>query len=147
MEFWMRLEKEHPVACGMFYGTIIIMIVSLMIISLVALTLQKLILQRYADEYFFLNTRFFVDDGFSEVSFEREGLQAMLRKVEAENVATVIAKDLSRLGRNYLKTGELIEIVFPEYEVRYIAINDGVETAREDNEFIPLWNWVSATLS
>ena len=65
MEFWMRLEKEHLVACGMFYGTIIIMIVSLMIISLVALTLQKLILQRYADEYFFLNTRFFVDERIS----------------------------------------------------------------------------------
>ncbi|NBK18736.1 recombinase family protein [Anaerotruncus sp. 1XD42-93] len=102
---------------------------------------QKLILQRYADEHFFLNTRFFVDDGFSGVSFEREGLQAMLREVEAGNVATVITKDLSRLGRNYLKTGELIEIVFPEYEVRYIAINDGVDTAREDNEFTPLRNW------
>ena len=59
----------------------------------------------------------------------------MLHEVEAGNVATVITKDLSRLGRNYLKTGELIEIVFPEYEVRYIAINDGVDTAREDNEF------------
>ena len=102
---------------------------------------QKSILQRYANEHFFLNTRFFVDDGFSGVSFEREGLQAMLREVEAGNVATVITKDLSRLGRNYLKTGELIEIVFPEYEVRYIAINDGVDTAREDNEFTPLRNW------
>jgi len=102
---------------------------------------QKLILQRYADEHFFLNTRFFVDDGFSGVSFEREGLQTMLREVEAGNVATVITKDLSRLGRNYLKTGELIEIIFPEYDVRYIAINDGVDTAREDNEFTPLRNW------
>ena len=102
---------------------------------------QKLILQRYADEHHFFNTRFFVDDGFSGVSFERQGLQAMLREVEAGKVATVITKDLSRLGRNYLKTGELIEIVFPEYEVRYIAINDGVDTAREDNEFTPLRNW------
>ena len=102
---------------------------------------QKLILQRYADEHHFFNTRFFVDDGFSGVSFERQGLQAMLREVEAGKVTTVITKDLSRLGRNYLKTGELIEIVFPEYEVRYIAINDGVDTAREDNEFTPLRNW------
>ena len=102
---------------------------------------QKLILQKYADEHHFFNTRFFVDDGFSGVSFECEGLQAMLHEVEAGNVATVITKDLSRLGRNYLKTGELIEIVFPEYEVRYIAINDGVDTAREDNEFTPLRNW------
>jgi hypothetical protein len=76
------------------------------------------------------------------VDFDRrEGLQAMLRAVESGKVATVITKDLSRLGRNYLKTGELIEIVFPENEVRYIAINDGVDTAREDNEFTPLRNW------
>ena len=103
---------------------------------------QKLILQKYADEHHFFNTRFFVDDEFSGVSFEREELQAMLHEVEAGNVATVITKDLSRLGRNYLKTGELIEIVFSEYEVRYIAINDGVDTAREDNEFTPLRNLV-----
>lgn len=102
---------------------------------------QKVILQRYADEHHFLNTRFFVDDGFSGVSFDREGLQAMLQEVEAGRVATVITKDLSRLGRNYLKTGELIEVIFPEYDVRYIAINDGVDTAREDNEFTPLRNW------
>jgi DNA invertase Pin-like site-specific DNA recombinase len=103
---------------------------------------QKIILQRYADENRLFNTQFFVDDGFSGVDFEkREGLQSMLREVETGKVATVITKDLSRLGRNYLKTGELIEIVFPENEVRYIAINDGVDTAREDNEFTPLRNW------
>ena len=102
---------------------------------------QKIILQKYADEHHFFNTRFFVDDGFSGVSFERDGLQAMLREVESGRVATVITKDLSRLGRNYLKTGELIEIIFPENDVRYIAINDGVDTAREDNEFTPLRNW------
>ena len=55
-------------------------------------------------------------------------------------MATVITKDLSCLGRNYLKIGELIEIIFPEYDVRYIAINDGVDTAREDSEFTPLRN-------
>ena len=101
---------------------------------------QKLILQKYADEHHFFNTRFFVDDGFSGVSFEREGLQAMLHEVEAGNVATVITKDLSRLGRNYLKPGADRDCL-PEYEVRYIAINDGVDTAREDNEFTPLRNW------
>lgn len=83
----------------------------------------------------------YIDDGFSGVNFQRGGLQAMLREVEAGNVATVITKDLSRLGRNYLKTGELIEILFPEYGVRYIAINDSVDTAKEENEFTPLRNW------
>ena len=102
---------------------------------------QKAILQKYADEHQLFNTKFFIDDGFSGVSFEREGLQSMLREVELGRVGTVITKDLSRLGRNYLKTGELIEIIFPEHDVRYIAINDGVDTAREDNEFTPLRNW------
>lgn len=103
---------------------------------------QKVILERYAKENHFPNIRFYVDDGVSGVEFDkREGLQRMLDDVEAGNVATVITKDLSRLGRNYLKTGELIEIVFPENNVRYIAISDGVDTAREDNEFMPLRNW------
>ena len=74
---------------------------------------QKLILQKYADDHHFFNTRFFVDDGFSGVSFEREGLQSMLREVEAGNVATVITKDLSRLGRNYLKNRGAYRNCFP----------------------------------
>lgn len=65
----------------------------------------------------------------------------MLDEVEAGNVSTVVTKDLSRLGRDYLETGKLIEITFPENGVRYIAISDGVDTAREDNEFTPLRNW------
>ncbi|MCM1166916.1 MAG: recombinase family protein [Lachnospiraceae bacterium] len=103
---------------------------------------QKLILERFAKENHLPNIRFFVDDGISGVKFkQRDGLQEMLDEVEAGNVATVITKDLSRLGRNYLKTGELVEITFPENGVRYIAIADGVDTAREDNEFMPLRNW------
>jgi len=102
---------------------------------------QKKILQKYAEEHHFYNTRFYIDDGVSGVSFEREGLKQMLADVEAGLVRTVIVKDLSRLGRNYLKTGELIEIVFPEKGVRFIAIADGVDTVREDNDFTPLRNW------
>ena len=102
---------------------------------------QKLILQRYADEHFFLNTRFFVDDGFSGVSFEREGLQAMLREVEAGNVATVITKDLSRLGRNYIEAGSYIEIFFPRHNVRYIAVTDGVDSLnRQEMDITPFKN-------
>ena len=102
---------------------------------------QKRILETYAKQNGFSNLRWYTDDGYSGANFQRPGFQAMLADIEAGNVATVITKDLSRLGRNYLKTGELIEIVFPEYEVRYIAINDGVDTARDDNEFTPLRNW------
>jgi len=67
---------------------------------------QKRILQQYADEYHLFNLRFFVDGGVSGVSFEREGLQEMLREVAAGRVRTVIVKDLSRLGRNYIRTLE-----------------------------------------
>ncbi|MBS4961253.1 MAG: recombinase family protein [Clostridiales bacterium] len=102
---------------------------------------QKQILQKYADENNFINTKFYVDDGYSGVNFDRKGLQSMLSDIDSGLISTVITKDLSRLGRNYLKTGELIEIFFPEHHVRYIAINDGVDTIREDNEFTPLRNW------
>jgi DNA invertase Pin-like site-specific DNA recombinase len=102
---------------------------------------QRRILKEYADSNRFLNTRFFVDDGVSGVSFQREGLQQMLAEVEAGNVATVICKDLSRLGRDYLKTGELIEVVFPENRVRFIALSDNVDSARGDEEFTGLRNW------
>jgi len=102
---------------------------------------QKKILKEYADANQFINTRFFVDDGFSGVSFQREALQQMLAEVEAGNVLAVIVKDLSRLGRDYLKTGELIEIVFPENNVRFIALSDNVDSARGDEEFTGLRNW------
>ena len=108
---------------------------------------QKIILQKYADEHHFFNTKFYIDDGVSGVSFERAGLQEMLADIEAGRVKTVITKDLSRLGRNYLKVGELIEIMFPEHGVRYIAISDGVDTAREDNDFTPLRNWFNEILA
>jgi DNA invertase Pin-like site-specific DNA recombinase len=105
---------------------------------------QKMILSDYAAKNGFGNIEFFIDDGFSGVDFERrEGLALMIREVEAGRVATVITKDLSRLGRNYLRTGELIEIIFPSHDVRYIAISDGVDTAQGDNEFMPLRNWVN----
>jgi len=96
---------------------------------------QRKILKEYADSNHFFNTQFFVDDGVSGVSFQREGLQQMLAEVEAGNVATVIVKDLSRLGRDYLKTGELIEIVFPENHVRFIALSDNLDSSRGDEEF------------
>ena len=112
---------------------------------------QKMILQRYADEHHFLNTKFFVDDGFSGVSFEREGLQAMLQEVEAGRVATVITKDLSRLGRNYIMTGQYTELYFPSHNVRYIAIDDGGDSEKGESEIAPFKNiineWVARDTS
>ena len=105
-----------------------------------SITNQKAILHKYAEYNGFRNTAFYVDDGVSGTTWEREGFKAMLADIEAGKVGTVITKDLSRLGRDYLKTGELIEIVFPDYDVRYIAVNDGVDTFKSENEMMAFKN-------
>ena len=81
-----------------------------------------------------------IDDGVSGTTFERDGFKEMMREIEQGKVGTVITKDLSRLGRDYLKTGELIEMTFPDYDVRYIAINDGVDTFKSENELMIWYN-------
>ena len=73
-----------------------------------SITNQKTILKKYADDNGFTNTVFYVDDGISGTTFDRDGFKAMMSDVEDGKVSTVITKDLSRLGRDYLKTGELI---------------------------------------
>ena len=105
-----------------------------------SITNQKAILKKYADENGFRNTVYYVDDGVSGTTFEREGFKAMLADIENGKVGTVITKDLSRLGRDYLKTGEYIEIIFPDYDVRYIAINDNVDTLKSENELMAFKN-------
>lgn len=105
-----------------------------------SITNQKAILKKYAEDNGFSNTVYYVDDGVSGTTFERDGFKAMMTDVEAGKVSTVITKDLSRLGRDYLKTGEYIEIIFPDYDVRYIAINDGVDTLKSENELMAFKN-------
>lgn len=105
-----------------------------------SITNQKAILHKYAEDNGFRNTAYYVDDGVSGTTWERDGFKAMLADIEAGKVGTVITKDLSRLGRDYLKTGELIEMVFPDYDVRYIAINDNVDTAKSENELLAFKN-------
>ena len=73
-------------------------------------------------------------------NFQRPGFQAMLADIEAGKVGTVIVKDMSRLGRNYLQVGMYTEMIFPQKGVRFIAINDGVDSAQGDNDFAPLRN-------
>ena len=102
---------------------------------------QKAILEKYALDHGFGNLVFYVDDGYSGVTFNRPDFQRMLSDVEAGKVSVVITKDLSRLGRNYLEAGRYIEMIFPEYGVRYIAINDQVDTNNaESNDLMPFRN-------
>ena len=105
-----------------------------------SITNQKAILKKYAEDSGFSNLVYYVDDGVSGTTFERDGFKAMMADVEAGKVGTVITKDLSRLGRDYLKTGEYIEIIFPDYDVRYIAINDNVDTLKSENELMAFKN-------
>ena len=105
-----------------------------------SITNQKAILKKYAEDNGFPNPTFYVDDGVSGTTFERDGFKAIMADIEEGKIATVITKDLSRLGRDYLKTGELIEMVFPDYDVRYIAVNDNVDTAKSENELMAFKN-------
>jgi len=101
---------------------------------------QKRILETYAKQNGFTNLRWYTDDGYSGANFQRPGFQAMLADIEAGKVGTVIVKDMSRLGRNYLQVGMYTEMIFPQKNVRFIAINDGVDRAQGENDFAPLRN-------
>ena len=101
---------------------------------------QKRILETYAKQNGFSNLRWYTDDGYSGANFQRPGFQSMLADIEAGLVGTVIVKDMSRLGRNYLQVGMYTEMIFPQKGVRFIAINDGVDSAQGDNDFAPLRN-------
>ena len=89
---------------------------------------QKRILESYAKQNGFTNLKWYTDDGFSGANFQRPGFQSMLADIEAGLVGTVIVKDMSRLGRNYLQVGMYTEMIFPQKNVRFIAINDGVDS-------------------
>ena len=101
---------------------------------------QKKILLKYATDNGFPNPTFFIDDGVSGVTFDRSGWNEMIKLSEAGKVKTVIVKDMSRMGRDYLKVGYYTESFFAERDIRYIAINDGVDSDKGDNEFTPFRN-------
>ena len=104
---------------------------------------QKKILQKYALEHGYTNFRFYIDDGISGTTFNRPGFQEMIADVEAGIVKRVIIKDMSRFGRDYLQVGMYTEIMFPEHDVHFIAVNDGVDSTQGDNEFTPFRNIIN----
>ena len=102
---------------------------------------QKKILEQYAIDHRFPNPQFYVDDGYSGASFNRPDFQRMMADMEDGKIGIIITKDLSRLGRNQLHTGLYIEERFPQFGVRYIAINDNVDTENaESSELMPFKN-------
>lgn len=101
------------------------------------------ILTKYARERGITQYRVYKDDGYSGTNFNRPGFQEMLADIEAGLVGTVIVKDMSRFGRNYLEVGLYTEIRFPEMGVRFVAVNDGVDSERDDNDFTPFRNIIN----
>ena len=102
---------------------------------------QKKILQKFAEDHHFPNPCFYVDDGFSGGNFQRPAFQQMISDMENGEIGIIVTKDLSRLGRNQLHTGLYIEERFPMFGVRYIAINDNVDTdSSESNDLMPFKN-------
>ena len=102
---------------------------------------QKLLLEKYAAEKGFTNTLFLYDDGYSGTNFNRPGWQQVMELMENGQVETLIVKDMSRLGREYLQVGQYTELIFPSYGMRFIAVNDGVDSLYEStNDFTPFRN-------
>ena len=105
---------------------------------------QKAFLARFAREKGFRNIEYFVDDGYSGANFQRPDWQRMMALVDEGKIGIVVAKDMSRIGRNYLEVGMYTEITFPQNHVRFIAVNSGVDSAnQQDNEFAPFLNIIN----
>ena len=104
-------------------------------------TSQKKYLEDYAVQHGFGNIQHFSDDGYSGTNFNRPAFNSLLTEIEAGRVGTVIVKDMSRFGRNYLQVGFYTEMMFPKKNVRFIAVNNGVDSANPaDNDFTPFLN-------
>ena len=106
-----------------------------------SITNQKIYLENYAQQHGFSNCRHYTDDGYSGGNFERPGWKRLIADVEAGKVRTVIAKDMSRVGRNYLETGYYTEVYFRQYHVRFLALANGIDSADPNSsEFAPMLN-------
>ncbi len=105
---------------------------------------QKAILQKYADDNNFINTSVFIDDGYSGTNFNRPDWERLIALAEDGKISTVIVKDMSRLGRDYLKVGYYTEVFFPGLDIRFIAINNGVDSNnQQDSDFTPFLNIIN----
>ena len=101
---------------------------------------QKKLLTKFAKENKFGNPRYYVDDGYTGTNFRRPSFQQMIEDVEMGYVTTIIVKDMSRLGRDYLQVGYYTDTYFPDHGVRFIAINDMVDSSEGENELAPFRN-------
>ncbi len=101
---------------------------------------QRKFLLAYAHENGWEVNEIYIDDGYSGTTFERPGFQRMTEDIKAGKINMVITKDLSRLGRNYVMTGQYTDFFFPQHHVRYIAVNDNYDSQNDDNDIAPFKN-------
>lgn len=101
---------------------------------------QKRLLSKYAKENGFSNTRYYVDDGYTGTNFNRPSFQKILEDMDMGYISTVIVKDMSRLGRDYLQVGYYTDTYFPDRNIRFIAVNDCMDSADGENELAPFRN-------
>ena len=106
-----------------------------------SITNQKSILSKYAKENNFQNIKFFVDDGYSGTTFTRPAFMEIMELAENGKIGTIIVKDHSRLGRNRLIVGQLLEEDFVKLNIRYIAIMDNIDSSQGLNDFLPIQDW------
>ena len=104
---------------------------------------QKKMLTEYANKKGWNIFKYYIDDGYSGTNFNRPGFKEMIHDIEEGLVNTVITKDLSRLGRDYLRVGIYLEDFFPDHDVRYIALTENIDTDNQKDEFIPIRNYAN----
>ena len=105
-----------------------------------SITNQRGILEKYASEHHFPNIQFFIDDGYSGTNFDRPDFKRIENLITENKIGTLIVKDMSRFGRDYLKVGYYLDVLFPVKNVRFIAINDNVDSEKGLDDFLPFKN-------
>jgi len=106
----------------------------------VSIETQKMLLEDYCTEHGFAIYDIYADDGFSGLNFNRPAFTRLLEDIDGGKINLVITKDLSRLGRDYIQTGYYTDVYFSRKRVRYIAVNDGIDTSRDNNDIAPFKN-------
>lgn len=101
---------------------------------------QKTLLSQKAKEKGLTDTKFYVDDGYTGTNFNRPGFQQMLSDIEMGYIYAVMVKDLSRLGRDYVSVGNYTDVYFPDHDIRFIAVNDGIDSEEGESEIAPFKN-------
>lgn len=104
---------------------------------------QKLLLEQFAINNFFTNYKFYVDDGYTGTNFNRPAFTELIENVNDDKIEIIVVKDMSRLGRNYLDVGYYTERLFPEKKVRFIAINDNIDSQNGYDDFIAIRNIIN----